>query len=188
MSQKATIVKTHHRLASRRGFTLIEMGVVTFLLALFAAMIVPAVAHWQAGEQYRSFPGRMLRFVAQVKQDAIDNKQARTLGYEATTGDFHEYWTDPQSQQQQEGSMLTIPPEMQLGRLVYLGNDSSVQDWQVTFYPDGTAEDAGCEVRDQDQYVTIQTTSLGQITESTDPLPEQSDIKWSAGNLEQRTQ
>ena len=184
MSQKATIASK----GSRAGYTLIEMGVVIGLIALFAAMILPALAHWRAGDEYRSFPGRLLRFVAKAKQDAIDNKQSRSIGVDPTTGEFRIYWTDPQSQNEQEGGRLAMPAEMQLGRVTYLNNDTSVQSWQITFYQDGTAEDAGVEVRDQDQYITILVDSIGNIKMLRDPLPEQTDVRWSAGANEVRSQ
>ena len=183
-SQKATTANNN----IKRGFTLIEMGVVIFLIALFAAMVVPALAHWRAGQSYRDFPGKLLRFVAKAKLDAIDQKQSRTIGYDATTDEFRMYWTDPQTQVDQEGGRLAIPPEMQLGRVEMNGNDSAIQDWKVTFYQDGTAADAGVEVRNQDQYVTLIIDHLGNIKETTQPLPEQSDIRWSAGENETRSQ
>ncbi len=182
--QKATIRNSN----SKRGFTLIEMGVVIFLLALFAAMVVPAVAHWRAGEEYRAFPGKLLRFIAKAKLDAIDQKQSRIISYDATTDEFRMYWTDPQTQVDQEGGRLSFPAGMQLGRTEMNGNDTAIQDWKITFYQDSTAVDAGVEVRNQDQYITIIVDRLGNIKETTDPLPEQSDIRWGAGENETRSQ
>jgi prepilin-type N-terminal cleavage/methylation domain-containing protein len=182
--RKATIANRR----SRSGFTLIEMGVVIGLIALFAAMVMPSIAHWRAGNDYRAFPGKLLRFVAKAKQDAIDNKQQRSIGYDATTGELRMFWTDPQSQEEQEGGRLALPAEMEMGRVTYQGNDTAVQNWQLTFYQDGTADDAGCEIRAQDQYVTITTDRLGQIKMTRDQLPEQSDVRWSAGENEVRTQ
>ncbi|MEA2553963.1 MAG: hypothetical protein QOJ65_2139, partial [Fimbriimonadaceae bacterium] len=51
----------------KRGFTLVEMSVVITLLALFATMVVPAMAHWRAGDEYRAFPGKLMRFLADAK-------------------------------------------------------------------------------------------------------------------------
>lgn len=184
MLRKATIANSN----KRRGFTLIEMGVVIALIALLAAMVVPSMAHWRAGDEYRAFPGKLLRFVSRAKQDAIDTKQSRSIGYDATTGEFRMFWTDPDTSQEQEGARLSVPAEMELGRLVYLNKDTSVQNWQITFYPDGTAEDSGFEVRDQDRYVTITADRLGVIKLTRDQLPEQTDVRWSAGENEVRTQ
>lgn len=174
--------------SSKRGYTLIEMTVVITLIALFATLVMPALANWRAGDEYRAFPGKLLRFVATVKQDAIDNQQSRSLGFDATTGEFHEFWTDPTSNQQQEGPRLAPPTGVQLGRLVYLDNDTSPQNWTVTFYPNGTAERSGFELRDQDKYITIAITDSGQITLSHDALPEPDTIRWQAGENEVRSQ
>jgi len=164
------------------------MGVIIALVALFAAMVIPSMAHWRAGNEYRAFPGRLLRFVARAKQDAIDNKSSRSIGYDATTGELRMFWTDPQSQEEQEGGRLALPAEMELGRVMLRGTDASVQNWRMTFYQDGTAEDAGIECRDQDQYVTITTDSLGNIKQTRQQLPEQSDVRWAAGENEVRSQ
>ncbi len=98
------------------------------------------------------------------------------------------FWTDPQTQVEQEGGRLAVPSDMQLGRVTNLGNDISVADWKITFYPDGTAEDAGIEVVKEDRYVTIFTNNSGQIKETRDPLPEQSAVRWKAGENEVRSQ
>lgn len=182
MSQKALIP------VSRRGYTLIEMTIVISILALFAAMVIPNLANWRAGDEYRAFPGRLLRLVATARQDAIESRQPRSLSYDASTGAFKISWTDPTTSQEQDGATLTPPSGIQLGRLVYLDNDTSPQNWKVTFYPDGTAENAGFELQDQDKYITIAITSAGQITLTNAALPEPDTLRWSAGANEVRTQ
>ena len=167
---------------------MIEMTIVISILALFAAMVIPNLANWRAGDEYRAFPGRLLRLIANARQDAIDNRQPRSLSYDASTGAFKISWTDPATSQEQDGATLTPPNGIQLGRLVYLDNDTSPQNWKVTFYPDGTAENAGFELQNQDKYITIAITSAGQITLSNAALPEPDTLRWSAGVNEVRTQ
>jgi hypothetical protein len=96
------------------------------------------------------------------------------------------YWTDPQTQVEQEGGRIALPDGMQLGRLVYQGNDMSAETWQITFYEDGTAEESGFELRDQDRYVSVNVTGSGRITMTKDALPEPTDVRWSAGDNEVR--
>ena len=182
MSQKAPIR------ATKRGYTLIEMTIVISILALFAAAVIPALANWRAGDAYRAFPGQLLRLVANARQDAIDNHVARSLSYDPSTGSFKISWLDPTTSQPQDGPTLTPPSSIQMGRLVYLDNDTSPQNWKVTFYPDGTAENAGFELQDQDKYFTIAITAAGQITLSNAALPEPDTLRWSAGANEVRTQ
>ena len=174
--------------SKKRGFTLVEMGVVVLIVALFAAMVMPAMARWRAGEEYRSFPGRLLRFVGRAKQEAIERKQSRSIAYDATTSEFKMTYIDPETAVDQESGRLAVPVEMELGRLVYLGNDSSVDSWKLTFYQDGTSDDGGFEVRNQDQYISITTDALGHIKMMRDALPEQSDVRWTAGENEVRAQ
>jgi prepilin-type N-terminal cleavage/methylation domain-containing protein len=180
-SQKATI-----RSNRKRGYTLMEMSVVIVIIALFATMVVPAMAKWRAGNDYRAFPSKLLNLVGKAKQDAIDNKQTRSIGFDATTDEFRMYWTDPQSNNEQEGQRLALPDGLDMGRMVYLGNDTSADTWQMTFYADGTAEDSGVELRNQDQYLSVSTNSLGQIKMIKDQLPDPSTQRWSGGDLETR--
>jgi len=181
MSQKATI-----RANKKSGFTLMEMSVVILIIALFATMVVPAMARWLEGNEYRAFPGRLLRLVGQTKQSAIDNKQTRSVGYDATTGEFRMYWTDPDSSVEQEGQRLSLPAGLDMGRMVYLGNDTSADNWQMTFYADGTAAESGVELRNQDQYLSVAVDKLGQIKETKDALPDPTTVRWSAGENETR--
>jgi Tfp pilus assembly protein FimT len=167
---------------------LIEMTIVITILALFAAAVMPALANWRAGDAYRAFPGQLLRLIANARQDAIYNHVSRSLSYDATSGAFKISWTDPTTAQPQDGATLTPPSGIMMGRMVYLDNDTSPQNWKVTFYPDGTAENAGFELQDQDKYTTIAITDAGKITLSNAALPEPDTIRWSAGVNEVRTQ
>jgi prepilin-type N-terminal cleavage/methylation domain-containing protein len=186
MLWKSTIANNSN--SKRRGFTLIEMGVVVLIIAMFAALVMPAMARWRAGDEYRAFPGKLLRFVGKAKQEAIERKQSRSIAYDTTTGEFKMVWTDPGSSAEQEGGRLSVPAEMEMGRVIYLGNDTSIENWKLTFFQDGSAEDAGFEVRDQDRYLTVIIDSLGHIKMTRDPLPEQTDVRWSAGENEIRAQ
>ena len=181
MLQRATIPN-----ARKRGFTLMEMSVIITLIALFAAMIVPALAHWRAGDEYRAFPGKLIRLIGQAKLDAISSHTSRSIGYDETTGEFRLFWQDAQSSQEQEGGRVAMPDGVTMGRLVYLNSDTAPQDWRITFYPDGTAEKAGLELRDQDSYISVSVDAAGHSTLTHDALPEADTQRWQAGDNEVR--
>lgn len=169
-----------------RGFTLVEMMAVVTVLAILAAAVVPLIAHWQAGDDYRAFPGRLMNLIGNAKADAIAQKQPRSVGYDESTGDFRVFWTDPDTSQEQEGKRLSVPSDYELGRLVLNNIDTTPQDWRLTFYPDGTADKAGIELRDQDRYLSVSVDTAGPATMTREALPEASESRWSAGDNEVR--
>jgi prepilin-type N-terminal cleavage/methylation domain-containing protein len=170
----------------KRGFTLVEMSVVITLLALFATMVVPAMAHWRAGDEYRAFPGKLMRFLADAKLSATQNHASRSISYDETTSEFRMFWTDPETAQEQEGGRVALPSGIEVGRLTYANTDSSPQDWRLTFYQDGSADKSAMELRDQDDYISVTVDDTGTAKMTRDALPEPGTERWNAGENEVR--
>lgn len=165
---------------------MVEMAVIITLVALFATLVMPAIAHWRAGDEYRAFPSKLINLIGSAKEDAVSQKQPRSVGYDESTGEFRVFWTDPETSQEQEGQRLGLPAGIELGRLVLNSIDTTPQDWRLTFYPDGTADKAGIELRDQDDYLTVIVDPTGPARLSRQALPESTEERWSAGENEIR--
>lgn len=169
-----------------RGFTLVEMTVLITVLALFAVLVVPSLAHWRSGDEFRAFPGKLMNLVGTAKSDAIDSKVAHSVSFDESTGEFRVVWTDPETSQEQEGGRLGIPSGIEVGRFLAQNADATPQDWKVTFYPDGSADRGGVELRNEDQYITVSVDPKGQAKLTREPLPEASEERWNAGDYEIR--
>ena len=180
MSRKATIPRT------RAAFTFVEMSLVITIVALFATMVVPNLAHWRAGIPYREFPGKLMQLVAKTRQDAIQNRDARAIGFDESTGEFRVFWTDPQTSQEQEGQRLALPEGLEINRLVADDTDTAPAAWRVTFYADGTADKAGIELRNQDESLSVAVSELGSAQLLKTSLPESAEERWPAGENETR--
>lgn len=169
-----------------RAFTLVEMSLVITLFALFATMVIPSIAHWRAGIPYRQFPGKLMQLIAEAREDSIQTRTPRSLGYDESTGELRVFWIDPDTSQEQEGKRLALPTGIQMNRLVLQDTDTAPSAWKLTFYPDGTADRAGFEMRDEDQSMSVTVSELGGAKLLRTALPESSELRWTAGENETR--
>lgn len=169
-----------------RGFTLVEMSLVITMIALFATMVMPSIAHWREGIPYRQFPGKLMQLISEAREDAIQSHTPHALSYDEGTGEIRVSWINPDTSLEEDGARLALPDRIQLNRLVLEDVDTAPSAWKLTFYPDGTADKGGIELQDEDQSRSISISELGSAKLLDTSLPEATSERWAAGDNETR--
>lgn len=184
---------------SRRGFTLAEMIVIIFVLALIAGYVLPHVASYLDERDEMTLEGQIARLPAQVKNDAVRLQQPVALTIQGNALVIEE--TPPQewqtvnsSQQTQVTQGITVLQQLDLGSNIQItsvqtqGQPADLGTWTWTVYPDGSAEDEGLEFTIGRQTRSLVLQSDGDSRWLGTALPDQSPTQWSAGQLEETQQ
>ena len=177
MSRKAT----KNRRA--KGFTLIEMGVVVTLLALTAAMVVPILSRWQDSQARASFFVEFRDIFSNARERAILSKTSQTVTYDGES--FTTSFTDQDGNDNASGR-VRLPDGFEASRFSVGGQEAPPTDWQLTFYPDGSAEPAGVEIQDAQNQWFLTVDRRGRTQFGQGYMPDPSSQSWDAGDHEIR--
>lgn len=171
---------------SKRGFTLIEMGVVITLVALGAALITPNLARWQSGAARRAFPSELRRLFSNARETAILARAPRSVSYSEEASGFTVSWEDSETSESRSGATVRLPSGIELGRMTSGGNEATPADWRVEIQPDGTTEAAGFELLESEATMALTISKDGHVRLLAGSLPEPETERWQAGDLEIR--
>jgi len=182
---------------SGTGFTLIEMVVVTAILAMMAALIVPNLVAIHESQLVRQAQAALLRLPSEAHNEAVRSGQPVIL---RVNGDaiVMERWNesdtdaDPQNPQEvQEVKSVSLGNVLQVDGARLNGNTTDTGSWRWITYPDGSAFSAGLTFRigsnTGDRSLWIPANG-GTPTWQNGELPDTSTDTWPAGELQQRTQ
>ena len=166
-----------------RGFTLIEMSIVITLVALFASLIVPNLVGSRETQRERAFVSALKRLALDARTRAISDNQTLHL---TLSGDRFSVSQDGDAKQRGAEILgLDLLASARVSRCQLNGQDASTADWDLRFYPDGTADQGGIEIEVGQNVYVLNVTAKGQGTVD-DQLTDQSTVQWQAGTYETR--
>lgn len=166
-----------------RGFSLIEMSIVITLIALFAAFILPNLVNSRQSERERLFHYGMKRLADNARETAISRNATLHLSI-----DQNRMTVTNETDTKQKGDEImgidivdgASPTKFQAN-----GQDMSAGDWDIRFFPDGTADEGGVEFTLGQDTEALNITPRG-ATSVDEKLTNPADIRWEAGTYETR--
>jgi prepilin-type N-terminal cleavage/methylation domain-containing protein len=170
-----------------RAYTLIEMLAVIVIVAMVAAIAVPNLAAMIKSGRRRDFLQSLTRLTVQAQQDA---QSAQATTKIVTFGDNGlQIQRDGQNQSNPTVlQSLTGVEGISLSRFRLGTQEVGAADWEVKFYPDGTADAAGLEISDAgDLWHFLIDAKKGRGTLSRGELPQTQDDRWPVGDYVPRT-
>lgn len=167
----------------RRGFTLIEMSIVITLVALFAVFILPNLVTSRQAEDERLFVDGLKRLADNARDTAISKNETLHLSLDGNRLTVTQE-TDT-NQKGDEVAGLDLISGAQANKFQANGQDMESGDWDLRFYPDGTADEGGVEIDIRDATYALNVTSRGAATVD-DQLTDYANVRWDAGTYETR--
>jgi prepilin-type N-terminal cleavage/methylation domain-containing protein len=171
---------------ARAGFTLIEMSVVITILALMAALTVPNLVAIKTSRDGRDKEEAIRRLPSQALSLAREGKTAVTLKVDGSDLVLEQVAKDDPDTTDEVKRLSLGSFSVSSTRKAGESSDTSSWEWKV--YPDGTAEAATLEINEGTGSKTLQLTPEGDARWLGSGETEQTSEKWTAGELEQRTQ
>lgn len=182
-----------------RGFTIVDVVMVVFLITLLASTVYPAIGAIQKSQAAIGFRQSIESVAQKARTEAIQQNRATALRFNADGQigwDFIEELTEEQVANGEETDELelgavrdAIQPTDTTEFLTFELDRENVtrEEWQVGFYPDGTADRGFLEFTQDDQtFVLIVNPESGSTRVSPGTLSEQEEDEWPAGEIEQR--
>ncbi len=180
----------------RRGFTMIEVMVVTVVLALLASITVPRMVAYESGLRTLRDVQTIQSFCSDTRNLAMRSKSTYTLTYDDTTKTLTA--TPPDD----DGSQIigsnrseSTPQEKKLEQTWSISNVVNPQDenssggnFEVRFFGDGTADPRTATFTEDGVDYSFRITRDGTVTLTRGAGPTNNDpTEWEAGNLEVKT-
>lgn len=184
-----------------RGFTIVEVVLVMVIIAIVASMIMPSFQAIQRSQAATGFRQGLESVAQKARTRAIRENRATHILFDSNGSigwDFiEEAAVDPQT-----GESTGTETELELGQVrdpvqptattsfsTYELNREDVDqtDWQVGFFPDGSADRAYLEFTMDDQtFVLIVNNRSGSTRVVQGTIEDQTDDEWEAGEIERR--
>lgn len=178
--------RTSIRAARRqRGFTLIELGVVTFILLLLAALAAPNFLQMEEGQRARSSVAALSRLAIQARETAIVHQTTTKLTYDDAGGQIV-LKEERQDEDDATVASVNLAGGVQARDFRLNGNSSSAGDWELRFYADGKSDEGGVSVDDAGRIWSLTVDKYGIAKLQEGDLPDESQTRWQAGDYEHR--
>lgn len=182
---------------SSRGFTLIELGAVVVVMALFATAVAVRVNAAQRGAEIRQFQMELVGLVEQGRARAVGSRRDVALTLDVDANRVRLEWADedltaaptPGRPTPSTGALasVAVPAEARLNRAEAPDGSEDTRSFRARFFQDGTAERARIEFRFGDDarvFELVEETGLGRWVSG--ELTERVDERWEAGDWERR--
>lgn len=170
----------------RRGYTLIEMMAVTVILSLVAATIIPNLGSFKDGQIRRSFFTNLPRLADQARNTAVRTGEPVEVRF---NGNSLILQARPVLETDEQAAIFeqeSLPRGVGITRLLKNGEESSEEEWAITYYPDGTSEAGGLEFSEGGRPISMQfRPKAGSVVMQNGNLAEMPLEKWQAGELAQ---
>ena len=124
-----------------RGFTLVELAVVLFLLAALAALAVPSFSRTIVSARLRASASDVRSALARARLVAVSGGRVRSVVFDLERG---EYGMD------NEAVRSRFPEPIRLGGVRLMGEAAEGGEARVRFFADGTADPAEISVESGD--------------------------------------
>ncbi|HZO91905.1 MAG TPA: hypothetical protein VFB38_26545 [Chthonomonadaceae bacterium] len=169
--------------AARRGFTLIEMVVITIVLILMAAYIVPNMVALTRSRSVYAVEAAIQRAPVEARNEARRSQRPVALRVE---GDVLVLARLSEAGDLQEFKRIALGNTIQVTRARLGSETRDLASWQWTVYPDGSADSGGLEFSEGTAIKSLVLSQSGEGRWSEGALPDTNDDRWQAGELEQR--
>ena len=166
----------------RRGFTLIELIVVLFVLLLIAAAVVPNVVSLGLSRELKNREGRLARLPAEARNEALRTGKPVRLRVDGAALVMEQVPPDA-------GGTVPEIKRVNLGRSIAVdsvqlsGRPADTGTWQWTVYPDGSADNGGIEFAEGRVHKSLLLSSDSAARWVGGGLPAPAPERWPAGNL-----
>lgn len=161
----------------RRAYTLIEMGAVSFFLALLATIVVGVATRIgnarEEQRQLQAFVGLFRRASATARLEAHTVRVRLDRGEGSARMEITE---------DEDGGLVLLPPSATIADV--REDRNSTRD-MIRFFSDGTADITSILISsDEERWLRIARD--GTIDWGDEPLPQEDDNEWQAGDFERR--
>lgn len=169
----------------RAGYTFIEMLVVVVILAMIAAIASPRLAASLHSHNVARYFQSIERLCVEARNLAAESGRSVQLVAE-TEGGIALQQTDQESGDPVTLRSVAAIQEVELTAYHQSGDEVGQDEWQVLFYPDGTADLGGLQFSlgfaDERSLIVDPQTSRGRVSVGAyqDNAPESQ--KWEAGD------
>ncbi len=136
----------------RRGFTLVELLVVLFILSIFTALAAPSFHRTMVSARLRVSAAEVRAAFGKARSLAVAAGRVRTVVFDLEKGEFG---------LDNEVLRRAFAEPIRLGGVRVGGEEQAEGEARVRFYPDGTAEEAE---------VSVDSGDGGEIRVRLDPL------------------
>jgi len=161
-----------------------EMTVITVILILIAAAIVPSYVSVEKSEQLKADEGTIARLASKTKNDAVANQNPVRLRFDGSSVIEEEVEQDGEINQLSE---VNLGSTVQIDQAEKDYNTADPTSWDWTAYPDGTSDPGGIQVTIDSEVRSLIIPATGDAAWTTGPLPDVTEDQWTAGQLLQRT-
>lgn len=175
-----------------RGFTLVEISLVVIVIALISTIAIPRMLSMRVGHEFAIYRVGLVSMAQKAKRSAMQQQVPFVLQFNGDNLTIQELNpTEIQLEEQagaaQSGSLTNIAGT-EFTAFQVNGETVTQTDWQVTFYPDGTADKAGLEFDQKGRIWHFKINPLqGRATVEEGQLIDEQEDSWEAGTIEQRT-
>jgi len=183
----------------QRGFSIVEVSIVVFLIIMLTSIVAPSLGAMMRGQAAIGFRQELESVAQRARTQAMRQNRATVIKFniDGQIGwDFlEEATTDEQIAQDEDDNFELgqvrngVAPTETTSFTTYELNRENVSqnEWQVGFYPDGTADRAYLEfTMDNQTFVLIVNPTTGTTRVSEGTINDQEEDEWPAGEIEQR--
>lgn len=169
----------------RRGFTLVELIVVLFILLLMTTAVVPRVVAIQRSRRLKDVEARIIRLPAEARNEAV---RAGTPVRLRLDGAALVIERAPLNGTPEEVKRVALGSGIAVDSVEQGGQPANTGSWQWTVYPDGSADAGGIQFGEGAAQKSLLLSSDGSARWLLGDLPDGTPERWPAGQLRQRTQ
>ena len=156
------------------------MVVILFVVAAVAAIATPMADRMKNAAERRAFRDHLRAFALEARQRAIAENQTYLLTFEESENQFSSM---PESGES-DARTLVLPKGIAFNAGTM---ESGSGTYQVSLYPDGTAEGGIAELDEGGRTLYLKITSANaEVQLGEGEPPDQTVERWSAGTYEQR--
>lgn len=166
-----------------RGFTLIELIVVLFILVLLTTAIVPRVVALQKSRHLKDVEANVIRLPAEARNEAVRSGAPVQMRIDGAALVIERA---PLGGSPEEVKHVPLGRDLAVSSTETAGQPADTGSWLWTIYPDGSAESGGIEFREGAASKSLLLASDGSVRWVSGDLPEGLPEHWPAGVLKTR--
>ena len=179
---------TYTNLVNKRGFTLIEMLVVLFVIGMIASVVAPRIVAMLDSQSKYDFRRSVMRIGAEARLLAIESGSTVRVTYNDNDRTIELSIVDDETDLEEQEKIYYLPEDVELVTFMVGRDYVASSDWIVEYYADGSGTDCGLEVQTGNALYAVMIEGADGASFLMDTLDDVSETEWEAGELEQRVQ
>jgi len=159
---------------------------VIVIIALFAGLLMPNLVRMKSSREEREFWVALARFTTQGRERAIQLGRTVTMQFDGTTNTLTFTSINPDDGLEEDLAHLDLYEGTQVVKFEADDQQLAPSEWKLHFYPESKADKGGLELtlNNQTRALTVDQYGRAQVIEG--QLPDTTDDKWTAGDIEHR--